>query len=45
VLGHGLSGATQLNVSSAVVVASIGGGVALAAAVERQLRRRGPVRA
>ena len=44
VLGHGLSGATQLNVSSAVVVASIVAGVALAAAVERRLRGRGLVR-
>ena len=38
VLGHGLSGATQLSVSSYVVVASILAGVALAAAAERRLR-------
>lgn len=41
VLGHGLSGATQLGISSYVVVASIVAGVALAAAVERRLPRRG----
>ena len=40
VLGHGLSGATQLSVSSYVVVASILAGVAVAAAVERRLRDR-----
>ena len=44
-LAHGISGATQLNVSSAVVVASLVAGVALAASAERQLRRSGPVRA
>ena len=37
VLGHGLSGATQLSVSSYVVVLAILAGVALAAAVERRL--------
>jgi uncharacterized protein len=41
VLGHGLSGATQLNVSSFAVVAAILAGVALAAAAERRLRRPG----
>ena len=40
VLGHGLSGTTQLSVSSYVVVASIVAGVALAAAGERRLHRR-----
>jgi uncharacterized membrane protein YedE/YeeE len=40
VLGHGLSGATQLSVSSYVVVASIVAGAALAASVERRLRDR-----
>lgn len=42
VLGHGLSGATQLSVSSYVVVAAILAGVALAAAVERRLPVRRP---
>ena len=37
VLGHGLSGATQLSLSSYVVVLAILGGVALAAAAERRL--------
>lgn len=40
VLGHGLSGATQLSVSSYVVVASIVAGVALASTVERRLGGR-----
>jgi uncharacterized protein len=41
-LGHGLSGMAQLNLSSALVVASMIAGIAATRVVQRRVRDRGP---